>query len=181
MEQLKKEIIMLKADKQSTTREIDGLQLKQDKAEDSLRQTVQREKGIMADVGRYNELKKVLSDTYGMDISETKVFAKLMCDFKIHGYNASAIINEYNSALSLRLEVADNERKNRDLYVHRAILNAAVSSLQFQVNTHRQTINAVSELASMGLGLKELKQLWRTVLEIADSNSIPCNQAVSSS
>jgi hypothetical protein len=40
MEQLKKEIIMLKADKQSTTREIDGLQLKLDKAEDNLRQTV---------------------------------------------------------------------------------------------------------------------------------------------
>jgi hypothetical protein len=72
MEQLKKEIIMLKADKQSTTREIDGLQLKLDKAEDSLRQTVQREKGIMTYIGWYHELKKVLSDTYGMDMSKTK-------------------------------------------------------------------------------------------------------------
>jgi hypothetical protein len=102
-----------------------------------------------------------------------------MHDFNINGYSASAIINEYNSALSLRLEVADNERKNRDQYKQRGILHDAISSLQFQVNTHRQTINAVSELASMGLGLKELKQLWRTIIEICDANSIPSDQGLS--
>jgi hypothetical protein len=133
----------------------------------------------MAYIRWYHELKKVLSNTYGMDISETKDLAKLMHDFNIHGYSAIEIIKEYNSALSLRLEVADNERKNRDLYEQRAILHDAISSLQSQINTHRQTINIVSELASMGLGLKEIKQLWRTVLEIAEANSIPCDQALS--
>jgi hypothetical protein len=46
-----------------------------------------------------------------MDISKTKELTKLMHDFKYHGFNAPAIINEYNHGLSLRLEVADNERK----------------------------------------------------------------------
>lgn len=43
---------------------------------------------------------------------------------------------------------------------------------------HRQTLNAFSELEATGLGLNEVKQLWLTILEIAEANNIPGDQAV---
>ena len=40
-------------------------------------------------------------------------------------------------------------------------------------------MNTYSYLEGMGFGLKELKQLWHTIREIAEANKIPPKEAVS--
>ncbi len=116
---------------------------------------------------------------YGIDIEEIRDFAKVMHDFKTLGFDALKIYNEYHSALSLRQETKDNERKNKELYDQRSDLQREVSSLKSQLSMHSQTLNAFYELEAMGFGLKEIKQLTFTVLEIADANHIPREHAVS--
>ncbi|TVP39122.1 hypothetical protein [Candidatus Nitrosocosmicus arcticus] len=45
-------------------------------------------------------------------------------------------------------------------------------------NINSQTMNIYEELERMGLGLKELKQLWLTIQEIGEANKIPNDLAV---
>ena len=44
---------------------------------------------------------------------------------------------------------------------------------------HRKILHALSELQAMAFGIKELKQLWLTISEIAKANTIPAEQSVS--
>jgi len=46
------------------------------------------------------------------------------------------------------------------------------------VDINRQTMNTYEELQHMGLGLKELKLLWLTILEIGEANKIPNDLAI---
>jgi len=58
-------------------------------------------------------------------------------------------------------------------------LNNSVIYLQDQVGYHKQTMDIYRELEEMKLGLKELKQLWKTIIEIGEANDISYKDAVS--
>ena len=58
-------------------------------------------------------------------------------------------------------------------------MHNSILSLESGVSIHRQTMNIYSHLEGMGFGLKELKQLWHTIREIAEANNIPPKEAVS--
>ena len=51
--------------------------------------------------------------------------------------------------------------------------------MESQVSLHKQTMDRYSRLEAMNFGLKELQQLWLTILEIAKVNNIPSEEAVS--
>jgi hypothetical protein len=128
----------------------------------------------------FSELKSLLLDCYGIDTEEgLKELAKLIHDFKVNGYDPAKIINEYTSSLSLRLEIKENENKIKELWQQRNSLQNLVSFLGSQANMHRQTMNAFRELEAMGFGLSDLKQIWYTILEIANYKKITAKEAVS--
>ena len=54
-----------------------------------------------------------------------------------------------------------------------------VEHLQSQVDQHRQTMNIYNKLEERKFGLKELKQLWNTILEITEANAISNEEGVS--
>ncbi len=169
---------LLQEGKQYLLREICDLESKRDNAQANLNKKLQKEKEAMAYIKWYHEIKKVLSDTYGIGIGETKDLAKLMHDFKHHGYDASAIIWEYNSALSIRQEIMDNERKIREIHERGTVLNNLALFYKSQMDMHRQAWHTFMELEAMGFGLNELQQLRNTISETAEANNIPCDMAV---
>ena len=133
----------------------------------------------MSYLGWYGKLKEELWLNYKIKIDEDmQSFARVVNDFKRHGYDASKIMSEYLKALSLRLEIKTNEDKIQTLQNQVTGLNNLVLSLQSQVDMHRQTLDTFSWLEAMGFGLKLLTQLWLTISEIAEANSIPREQAV---
>ncbi len=159
--------------------EIDGLELQIVQTRDNLNQIFQNEKAVTSYLGWYGKLKKELWVNHKIKIEEDiQSFAKMISDFQHHGYDASKIIDEYLKALSLRLEIKTNESNVKNLQNYLTTLNKSVVSLESQVNMHSQTLYALSELKPMGLGMNELKQLWLTILEIAEANGIPTEQAV---
>lgn len=56
-------------------------------------------------------------------------------------------------------------------------LNQEYSKLEQSVNSCKQKLSLNNELQAMGFGIKELKLLHNTILEIADANNIPPDQA----
>ncbi|MBA3978862.1 MAG: hypothetical protein H0X50_11870 [Nitrosopumilus sp.] len=127
----------------------------------------------------YGKLKKELWVNYEIKIeNDIQSFTRVVNDFKHYCYHASKIISEYLQALSLRLEIKTNKDKTQTLQNHVTVLNNSVLSLESQVSMHKQTMNTFSWLDPMGFGLKLLNQLWLTISEIAEANSIPREQAV---
>jgi predicted acetyltransferase len=177
--QKKKECNNLEEHRISLIKEIDGLELQIRQTRDNVNQISQKEKSVMSYLDWYGKLKEELWFSYEIKIEEDiQSFAKLINDFRHHGYDASKIMSEYLRALSLRMEIKTREDKIQTLQNHATNLNNLVLSLQTQVDMHRQTLYALSELKPMGFGMKELKQLWLTISEIAEANSIQREQAV---
>ncbi|MBA3978263.1 MAG: hypothetical protein H0X50_08750, partial [Nitrosopumilus sp.] len=160
--------------------EIDGLELQIEQTRDSLNQITQDEKFVMSCIDWFSKLKKELWVSYGIAIEDDiQSFGQIVNDFKNHGFDSSRIIKEYLQALSLKMEIKTNEDKVQTLQNQVDALNNSVLTLQSQVKMHRQTLYAFSELEAMKFGMNELQQLWLTILEIAEANAIPSEQAVS--
>ncbi|MBA3284333.1 MAG: hypothetical protein H0U27_04650, partial [Nitrosopumilus sp.] len=177
--QKKKECNELEVYRKGLIKEIDGLELQIGQTRDNLYRISQNEKTVMSYLDWYGKLKNELWVKYKIKIEgDIQSFAQLVNDFKNHGYDASKILSEYLQALSLRMEIKTNEDKVQTLQNQVTALNDSVLSLESQVNMHKQTMDTFSWLEAMGFGLKVLNQLWLTISEIAEANSIPREQAV---
>jgi hypothetical protein len=125
-------------------------------------------------------MKKIMLDDYSIDMDEQiQDFVQLFNEFRNHGYDPTKIIGEYTMALSLRDEAITNQSRIQAQQKQITVLGNNALSLESQVGMHRLTLDTYYQLESMGFGLKELNLLWNTILEIARSNNIPSDQAVS--
>jgi hypothetical protein len=122
----------------------------------------------------------MLWNNYSIKIKDDiQRFSHLINDFKEHGYHAHKIIQEYLRSLSLKLMISTNEAEIATLSKQKVSLNNSVLSLESEVSSHTQTMNIYYELEGMRFGLKELKQLWYVIHEIAEVNNISSKDAVS--
>ena len=102
--QMKKEYSKAEDYRKKAKEEIKELELQRTQAEENLAMTNKREKNAMSYLHMFSELKKVLRDTYDINMDEgIKELAKLIHDFKEKGYDAAKIIMEYKNSLSLKL------------------------------------------------------------------------------
>jgi hypothetical protein len=178
--QKRKECVKLETYRKKIKEEIEKARSQRVQSEKELAKTKKEEREAMSYLRMFSELKSLLLDCYGIDTEEgLKELAKLIHDFKVNGYDPAKIINEYTSSLSLRLEIKENENKIKELWQQRNSLQNLVSFLGSQANMHRQTMNAFRELEAMGFGLTDLKQIWYTILEIANYKKITTKEAVS--
>lgn len=121
-----------------------------------------------------------MHDKYNLIIEEEYgKFAKMINDFKDQDFDASKIINEYKEIESLR-QARNLIQTVIDLNspVRNELLNE-IAKLQEQMNYSKHPMNIYNELFKIGFGLKELKQLYSTILEIGLANKINLDETVS--
>ena len=180
IDQKKKECSQLENYKEKLINDIEGLELQKNKVIDSINKAKEKEKFAMSYLGWFNRLKKELYDRHSIKMEEDiESFAQVINDFKNHSYDASEIIKEYSRLLSARLEIKTTQADLESLQRQRAALNNTFLHLDSQVKSHKQTMSKYSELEAMKFGLKEQKQLWLTIREIAGENNIALDEAVS--
>ena len=180
IEQKKKELRQLDNSKRSIYQDIVRLDKRKESILADLTKTIEREKRVFSYQQWYNSLKQELHDRYNLTIEEEYgKFAKVINDFKDRDFDASKIINEYKEIESLRQErnliqtVIDLNSPVRN-----ELLNE-IAKLQEQMNYSKHIMNIYNELFKIGFGLKELKQLYSTILEIGLANKIKLDEAVS--
>ena len=177
--QKKKECIEIDHRKIRLEEEIKRKILQRDQVKDNLADIFKKEKYVKNFLQWFYKLKKELWDNYNIRINDISNFAKVINDFKNHNYDAYEIINEYTNALSLRRELKTNESKIEALQKQITVSNNTALFWESQANMHKQTMDKYAGLEAMNFGYKELNQLWLTVLEIANGNNIPSQEAVS--
>ncbi len=180
IEQKKKEIKHLDNSKKSINQDIDQLDKRKESILADLAKTIEKEKRAFSYLHWYNSLKQELQDQYHLAIEDKYAdFAKAINDFKDYDFDASSIINEYKEIKSLRQE-RDHIQAVISFYSPvRNELQNQLAQLQNQINYIKHTINISSELSKIGFGLKELKQLYGTIMEISLANNIKPYGAVS--
>lgn len=180
IEQKKKEIRQLENSKRSIYQDIVRLDKRKEIILADLTKTIEREKRVFSYQQWYNSLKQELHNKYNLTIEEEYgKFAKVINDFKDHDFDASRIIHEYKEIESLRQERNHIQTViNLNSPVRNELLNE-IAKLHEQMNYSKQTMNIYNELFKIGFGLKELKQLYSTILEIGLANKINLDKAVS--
>ncbi len=180
IDQKKNECANLESYKKRLKEDIQKLEIQKNKSISSLSQIKQEEKDALAYLPFFHHLESKLKQYHDINIKDDILsFSQVIDDFKGHGYNAYEIINEYLKPRSLKLDIATKEAHIRSLSEQKASLNNSILTLESQVNLHTQTMNIYYYLEGMGFGLKELKQLWHSIREIAEANNIPPKDAVS--
>jgi len=180
IDQKKNECAYLESFKKRLKEDIQNLEIQKNKSSYSLSQIKQQENEVLSYLPFFHSLEKNLKEYHAIILKDDILsFSQVIDDFKGHGYKAHEIINEYLKPLSLKLEIETDKSQIRSLSEQKASLHNSILSLESQVNLHTQTMNIYSHLEGMGFGLKELKQLWYTVREIAEANNFPPKEAVS--
>ncbi len=169
----KKEVKALHDIKKIIKNDIDEANKHKRRIETHLREYIKKEKVIMTYFRWYRDLKQELWDIHGLEIDEEiEMFSKAISDFKNYDYDASTILKEYKENESLRQEkimlqgiIELNVPLKKDLETQIALLNSEIAQSS-------QLLNVYKELEKIGFGLKELKRLYNTVIEIARANDI---------
>ena len=145
-----------------------------------LDKAMKRERSIMKYYSWYKSLTRELRDEYGLDIREEfSTFAKAINDFKGYDYNVLDIINDYKKLKSVREEIQIIQKM---LEMNRPARDKLLKEIEFldeERSYSIQGMNTFEELQKLGLGLKELKRLLSTLVEISTANSLPDNEALS--
>jgi hypothetical protein len=128
----------------------------------------------------YSEIKQELEKRYGIPVDNISKLAAIVNQLSLRfGYDASKVIDALSNLESLKAEHAKYQSWIQEVKTDYYGLNHERSQLQNIVVSFNQSLSVYNQLYDMNVGLKELKLLWNTILEIAAANNIPREQAVS--
>lgn len=128
----------------------------------------------------YSNLKQALQSKYSIILEEEiESFAKSINDFKNYDYDIQSILKDHRETESLREQTKVLQEIISNYHPIKENLLNEVTKLTEQISISKQTIKAYNELYNAGFGLKELKQLSKTITEISLANRINLFEAVS--
>jgi phage shock protein A len=155
-------------------------QLEQEKADaEELRNAaLENEKMTAAELKSYSDLKRELKNKYGIPIENVSLFAKAIYGLGQYDYDVAKIITEFSDLEELKNHFQLYRDSIQALEKKFANLKGECDFLEQKVNSHRQTLALYYELEQMSFGLKELKLLRHTVVEIAKANNISSKEAL---
>jgi len=129
----------------------------------------------------YSDIKEELEKRYGIPVDDISKLASIVNQVgQLFGYDASKVVYALSNLESLKAEHAKYQTWTHEVKTDYYGLSQEKSELQNVVASCKQSLSVYNQLAAdMNFGLKELKLLWNTIIEIAAANNIPREQAVS--
>ncbi|MBA2268828.1 MAG: hypothetical protein H0W19_10935 [Nitrosopumilus sp.] len=173
IEQKKLEVQHLDINNKKLQQEIRDLEEQKNTLLSNITNLIRKESLSLTYLDWFNSLKKELLEIYGIKLEEEfSNFVKVFTDFKYYDYDAHQIVKEYKQIESLRYEMKAIQGIVDSIVHTRDNLLKEIESLEERKSYSRQSLDALQELNYAGYGLKELRQLKNTVIEIAVSNGI---------
>lgn len=134
----------------------------------------QERQSIVALHNTFIKLSNILKKDCNIDLKkDLGPITKLFSDFKENGYDVTSIVDEYNKAVKLKWEIAQNEALIRWYQEQLTSLHNNISAHQSRLDMHKKNWDIYQQLEAMKFGIEELKQLWLTVSEIARNRGDP--------
>jgi len=151
--------------------EITTLQEEKLASEKRLEAALDNENKTASGIRWYMDLKEELG-RYGIPVDHLSKVARLFHGIKQEGYDVGTVLKDFSDLDSMRKDFAFYRTENANLKKEYDGLKDRCYSLEQTIQSHNQTISKYNELSAIGFGLKELKQLWHTITEVATANGI---------
>ncbi|HKR74389.1 MAG TPA: hypothetical protein VJR94_09795 [Candidatus Nitrosocosmicus sp.] len=127
----------------------------------------------------YENLKYLLKNNSGIEIEQViNDFVNMIIEFKVYDFDTLELIRDYMKMKSLKGELIEIQTEIDKKIPIRDSLLTEIQELNLKRMQVNQTLRVYRTLEAMSFGLKELKQLWYTVIEIAAANNIKVEEAV---
>jgi transposase len=180
IEKKKKEIGDQSKNEKKISEEINQYELQKGELVEKIGALEQESQSIIVYRDTFRKLDNILLEECGIDLKkDLGSFTRLFSDFKENGYDVTTIVKEYTKAIKLRLDITLNESQIGAYQKQLTSLQNNIGFYQSVLDNNRKNWDIYQQLEVMKFGLKELKQLWLTVTEIATSRDKSRGDAVS--
>ena len=125
----------------------------------------------------YSALKEELAK-YGIPVDDISHLARVVDGVRALGYDPVKITNEISNLEAVRSQYKSYQSWIPIVKNQLEGLDQTRSVLEHLIQSYNQTLSIYNELDSLGFGLKELKLLHQTILEISIANNIPMQSGV---
>jgi hypothetical protein len=115
---------------------------------------------------------------HNIPLNDLEQFVKVINGINNYGYNINKVINEFSDLNRLTAEKNALELAVQNLENTVNKLKQEKSSIEQALYFHNQTLSVYNMLDRMQFGLKELKQLRSTIIEIGIANNMSSDQAI---
>ena len=173
IEQKKLEVLNLDINNKKLQQEIVDLEEQKNALLSNITNLKKRESLSLTYLDWFKVLRKELLEIHSIKLEEEfSNFVNVFNDFKYYDYDAHQIVKEYKHLESLRNEMKAIQGIVDSIVHTRDNLLEKIESLEEREGYSRQSLDTLQELSYSGYGLKELKQLNNTIIEIAVANGI---------
>jgi DNA repair exonuclease SbcCD ATPase subunit len=178
IDQKKKRFTQLENYRKDLEKEINELIIERNNLKIENEKLTKDNKKIILYLDWYYKLKTELWESYSIGVDDFEKFAKLINDFRNLDLEIPKIIDKYLTVNSMEDKIQEETQRLERLKMQTAELNNNLLYGQDEINKYKQSLDTYQQLKSMGFGLKEIKQLRYTILEIAAANNISNDKAI---
>ena len=140
-------------------------------AKASFHQALNEKKVWLGELEQFSVLKVELNKL-GISVQNVQHFVRIIQGVRQLGYSVDNIVRVVSNLEASSAIQAELEKNIRNLTVDERDLQEECDRLDRLTSTHRQKLSVYEQLRDMGFGLKELKQLFDTIMEVSAENKI---------
>jgi hypothetical protein len=125
----------------------------------------------------YDDVIKEIKNN-GIPIDNTAFFIQCLKGIKNEGYDVNKVIIKYSESIYLNESIEIQKATKQSILKEIDDLGNHKKFLDGQINHDLLKISKIKELENIGFGLKELKTIYNTIIEIAKGNDINSREAI---
>jgi outer membrane murein-binding lipoprotein Lpp len=162
-------------EKQSLEQEVKTLKETAVSAQSECDEALKRSSITVDILHEYKRLKESLVEQYGLSIDsedDLRKVIKVIYNLKHSGYDAKSIIKNLSNINSLQTREQELQSQVDAIEVKLKNVEQEYSASEEKLTYSNDALSVYNELRNLGFGMKELKLLKNTVMEISTSNNI---------
>jgi hypothetical protein len=125
----------------------------------------------------YEDIEKELTNM-GMPFEEIYAFIECLRQIKNEGYDVNKLVTKFSQLESFDKIIEEQERRKQKNWKDIELLNNDKKNLEDQIYFTHLKISKNQELENIGMGFKELKTIYKTIIELSKANNISPKEAI---
>jgi hypothetical protein len=125
----------------------------------------------------YGDIEKELTNM-GIPFEEIYAFIECLRQIKNEGYDVNKLVTKFSQLESFDKIIEEQERRKQKNWKDIELLNNDKKNLEDQIYFTHLKISKNQELENIGMGFKELKTIYKTIIELSKANNISPKEAI---
>ena len=125
----------------------------------------------------YRDIKKELTNM-GIPFDEIFAFIDCLRQIRNEGYDKNKLVSKFSQLDYYDKIIEEQERRKQKNWKDIELLNNDKKNLEDQIYFTHLKISKNQELENIGMGFKELKTIYQTIIEISKANNINPKEAI---